>query len=93
MKNELIQLLTERVALLTHQDNLSDSSKNGEDDDVTYLMAAPEKDAAEQTSLEEEFDSVLVDFDFDIDKQKDFDRHMTLRIHWNDWKPLYSDVF
>jgi len=83
--------LTERVELLAHQRSAIDASETGVFDDVAYLVTAPELE--EHKSMEEEFESILVDFDFDLEDQADFDIYLKIKYFWNDWNPILTDIY
>lgn len=85
MNNQLIQLLTERVALLMRA--IPDQSIR--DDEAAYFAEAHEEESVDQHEKE----TILVDFDFDIDNQENFDVYMNIKYFWNDWNPILTDIY
>ena len=93
MNKELNKLITQRVALLNRLNKVSFYSEDGDDDDVTFVITAPEEEDSTQGDSESYVELIPIDFDFDIDDKTSFDIYITLRFFWNDWKALYTEVF
>ena len=87
MKLELIQLLTERIELLNRDEKVGAGKK----EDVTYVVADSEDGQAPEQ--QNEVESVLVDFDYDSNDEENFNLYIDLRFKWNDWNPVYTDIF
>lgn len=92
MKKELTRILTEQATLLNLQDIYENATEAVDADDIFYLLEAPAEDSSGEREAETDIESVLVDFDFDIKNQKNFDTFMTIRYYWNDWTALYTEI-
>ena len=91
MNKELIELLTERAALLAFRNG------TGVDSDIveTDVVVPVAFETGEDERLSPETESIIEVFEFDLDMDyvTNLDRYMALQFIWNDWNAQYFEIF
>ena len=90
MKKELIQIMTERAALMLHEHSAAEFATKEETEDTFYIEFEEEETRHDS---EADVESIVVDFDYDAEDDSNFQRYMALRFMWNDWNTLLTDIF